>query len=38
VVGFRPRTADPANSVRNATLLVTDAAGTQTATLSGLAR
>jgi hypothetical protein len=37
-VGFRPRTSDPANSVRNATLLVTDAAGTQTATLSGTAR
>jgi hypothetical protein len=34
---FRPRTADAANSVRNATLSVTDSAGTQVATLSGMA-
>jgi hypothetical protein len=37
LVQFRPRTADAANSVRNATLSVTDSAGTQVATLSGMA-
>jgi hypothetical protein len=37
-VQFLPRSTDPANSVRNATVSVTDAAGTQTSTLSGTAR
>jgi Cep192 domain 4/Bacterial Ig domain len=37
-VQFQPRTSDPANSVRNATISVTDSAGTQTSTLSGTAR
>jgi hypothetical protein len=37
-VQFRPRTTDPAKSVRNATISVTDAAGTQTSNLSGTAQ
>jgi hypothetical protein len=37
-VQFRPLATDPANSVRNATVSVTDAAGTQTSTLTGTAR
>jgi hypothetical protein len=37
-VQFRPLTTDPAGSVRNATLSVTDAAGTQMSTLSGTAK
>ncbi|PYX47562.1 MAG: hypothetical protein DMG83_04330 [Acidobacteria bacterium] len=37
-VQFLPRSTDPANSVRNATISVTDAAGTQTSTLSGTAQ
>ncbi|MFC5475521.1 choice-of-anchor D domain-containing protein [Paraherbaspirillum soli] len=37
-VQFRPLTGDPANSVRNATVSVTDGAGTQSAALSGTAR
>jgi hypothetical protein len=37
-VQFRPRTIDPAGSVRNATISVSDAAGTQTSTLSGTAQ
>jgi hypothetical protein len=37
-VGFRPRTSDPAGSVRNATVSVTDLAGTQSSILSGTAQ
>jgi hypothetical protein len=37
-VQFRPAAGDPANSVRNATVSVTDAAGTQTSNLSGTAQ
>jgi hypothetical protein len=37
-VQFKARTSDPANSVRNATVSVTDIAGTQTSALSGLAK
>jgi hypothetical protein len=37
-VQFKARTADPANSVRTATVSVTDSAGPQTSTLSGTAR
>jgi hypothetical protein len=37
-VQFRPLIGDPANSVRNATVSVTDAAGTQTSTLTGTAQ
>jgi hypothetical protein len=36
-VQFRPLTTDTAGSVRNATVSVTDAAGTQSSTLSGTA-
>jgi hypothetical protein len=37
-VQFEPRTSDPINSVRSATVSVTDAAGTQTSTLTGTAQ
>jgi hypothetical protein len=37
-VQFKARTSDPANSVRTATIGVTDGAGTQTSTLSGTAK
>lgn len=37
-VQFRPRTSDPANSVRSATVSVTDAIGSQSSSLSGTAR
>jgi len=37
-VQFRARLSDPANSVRNATVSVTDSAGTQTAALIGTAQ
>jgi hypothetical protein len=37
-VQFRPLATDPAGSVRNATVMVTDAVGTQTSTLSGTAK
>ncbi len=37
-VQFRPRTADAANSVRNAMLSLSDSAGTQTSTLTGTAK
>ncbi len=37
-VQFQPRTSDPINSVRSATVSVTDAAGTQTSTLTGTAQ
>jgi len=37
-VQFRPLATDPANSVRNATVSITDAAGTQASTLTGTAR
>ena len=37
-VGFRPRTSDPAGSVRSATVSVTDLAGTQTSNLNGTAQ
>lgn len=36
-VQFRPSAGDPINSVRNATLSVTDIAGTQSSTLTGTA-
>jgi hypothetical protein len=36
-VQFRPSSSDPINSVRNATVSVTDGAGTQTSTLKGMA-
>ena len=37
-VQFKARTSDPANSVRNATISVTDLAGTQSSTLTGTAK
>jgi hypothetical protein len=37
-VQFHPLAGDPANSIRSASLSVTDLAGTQTSTLSGTAR
>ncbi|MDR3370155.1 choice-of-anchor D domain-containing protein [Rhodoferax sp.] len=37
-IQFKARTADPASSVRAATISVTDSAGTQTSTLSGTAK
>ncbi len=37
-VQFKARTADPQNSVRSATISVTDSVGTQTSTLTGTAR
>ena len=37
-VMFKARISDPANTVRNATVGVTDSAGTQTSALSGLAK
>jgi hypothetical protein len=37
-VQFQPRTSDAINTVRNATISVTDSFGTQTSTLSGTAR
>ncbi len=37
-VQFKARTSDPAGSVRSATVSVTDSVGTQTSTLSGVAK